>query len=497
MDNIKKNKPRLFFKIIGLFFLSIIGFIIFMFFSYPLKPHCNLGKGIYGCTPQCEVTGFFTDGRPSSYKEVPCFHTDASMIQVFINQNILFILGGILLLIVIWFFANKRVLIKNISWVALGPFKIIKQNLKNENIISKIFIFLAVTPLIFIWLFGYFFVSSTLVGHPFSANLNEQTVNQSDEIHIITDKKSCDEQWSLANAKNCTALVIRDDGGHGTGFSVSNGYLVTNKHVVEGAKKITTWFKGEEIELKVWNYSPVFDLAILKLPINIPTCSWFSSSNIDLAETLYTVGWPNNPQGESTITKGIYSRTNIFDDGIEFIQTDAPINPGNSGGPLINKCGVVGINTLKESWSNEQLQRPLEGLSNALSSDSIIEVIKKLIEDGGEIEIPKSQNTKQINAKPYTPITNLDLTILKDHLKNVTEARDSWVKYTGSCETEKLDTLEDLLNRQIDFSKTLIDRVQKNNDKITNDDLVMWDAIVKVSYESSALSKELNSSCAK
>ena len=497
MENIKKNKPKLFLKSVGLFFISIIGFVLFTFLSYPLKPHCNLGKGIYGCTPQCEPIGFFPDGRPSNYKEVPCFHVDATKTQIFINQNIIFVVGGFLLLIIILFFINKKILLNSISWIMFGPLKLIKQNLKNRKIVSKIFIFLVSISLIFVWLFGYFFVGSTLSGHPFTAKLNEQTVNQSNEMHIITDKKSCDEQWSLVNAKNCSALVIRDDGGHGTGFSVQNGYLVTNKHVIEGAKKLTTWFKGEEIELKIWNYSPVFDLAILKLPVNIPTCGWFSSSKIELAETLYTVGWPNSPHGESTVTKGIYSRTNVFDDGMQFIQTDAPINPGNSGGPLVNKCGIVGINTLKESWSNEQLQRPLEGLGNALSSDSIIEVIKKLTEDGGDVEIPKSQNTKQINTNPSTPIANLDLTMLQDHLKNVIEARDSWDINPSNCSIEKLNTLKDLLNRQIEFSKTLVDRVQNNNNKITNNDLIMWDAIVKMSYESSSLAKELNSSCTK
>lgn len=497
MKKTKNNNPRLFLKIIGLFFLSIIGFVLFTTLSYPLKPHCNLGNGIYGCTPQCEAIGFFADGRPSNYKEVPCFHADATKIQVLVNQNIMFIIGGFLLLAAIWFFVNKKTLLNSILWIVFGPFKVIKQNLKNKKIISKIFIFVAVIPLILIWLFGYFFVGNTLSGDSFNAKLNEQTVNQSDEIHIITNKKSCDEQWSLANAKNCTALVIRDDGGHGTSFSVQNGYLITNKHVIEGAKKLTTWYKGEEIELKVWNYSPVFDLAILKTPVNTPTCSWFSSSNIDLAETLYAVGWPNNPSGESTVTKGIYSRTNKFDDGMEFIQTDAPINPGSSGGPLINKCGVIGINTLKESWSNEQLQRPLEGLSNALSSDSIIEIIKKLIEDGGDVEIPKSNNVQQNKIQPSTPITKLDLTMLQNHLTSVIEARISWNKNADNCSTEKLDTLNDLFNRQIEFSKTLIDKIQNNNNKVTNDDLIMWDAIVKMSYESSSIAKELNSTCAK
>lgn len=202
-----------------------------------------------------------------------------------------------------------------------------------------------------------------------------------DENAVITDKTKCIEDFSINQAKMCTVLVMRNDGGHGTGFSVRNGFLLTNKHVVAGAKGLTAWIDGWK-ELTTWNYSPTLDVAILKLPVDIPTCKWFDSSELSLAETLYAVGWPNEPTGESTITKGIFSRMNQFEGGLEFIQTDTAVNPGNSGGPLVNACGVVGINTLKEFWTQERLPRPLEGLGNALSSKLLIPLVEKLIIEG-------------------------------------------------------------------------------------------------------------------
>src|SRR5690606_24861378 len=83
--------------------------------------------------------------------------------------------------------------------------------------------------------------------------------------HEISSSNKCNLETTLKKAKECTFVILRDDGGHGSGFSVSPGYLVTNKHVIEGANKLSTWINGEK-ELTVWNYSPTMDVAVLKLP---------------------------------------------------------------------------------------------------------------------------------------------------------------------------------------------------------------------------------------
>lgn len=303
----------------------------------------------------------------------------------------------------------------------------------------------------------------------------------------------CSVEGTLKKAKDCTFVVMRDDGGHGSGFSVSPGYLVTNKHVIEGANKLTTWINGEK-ELTVWNYSPTMDIAVLKLPSDMPTCEWYESSNLKTAETLYTVGWPLSPTGSSTVTKGIFSRLNQFDAGLEFIQTDAAINPGNSGGPLLSNCGVVGINTLKESWSNEELPRPLEGLGNALSSRILKPLVTDLIKQGELTEIPKSNVLVTQKSNPQVPSQKptLNLGEIQSYLSNLHSWKQSWQPYSNRLPRDKYDRLMDLFNRQIEFCSTLTSRLQSRN-YTSQDDLIMWDAVVKMSYEASALANELNS----
>jgi len=303
----------------------------------------------------------------------------------------------------------------------------------------------------------------------------------------------CSIESTLKKAKDCTFVVMRDDGGHGSGFSVSPGYLVTNKHVVEGANKLSTWINGEK-ELTVWNYSPTMDIAILKLPEEMPTCDWYKSSNLETAETLYAIGWPQSPTGASTVTRGIFSRLNQFDAGLEFIQTDAAINPGNSGGPLVSSCGVVGINTLKESWSNEELPRPLEGLGNALSSRILEPLVADLIKEGKITEIPKTNVATYQKSNPQVPSQKptLDLGEIQTYLSNLHSWKQSWQPYSNRLPRDKYDRLMDLFNRQIEFCNTLVGRLQTNR-YTSQDDLIMWDAVVKMSYEASALANELNS----
>jgi len=146
--------------------------------------------------------------------------------------------------------------------------------------------------------------------------------------------------------------------GQGSGFvfkadkgMVSNiSYILTNNHVVEGAKKIRVTFKdGREFEAKVTGTDPKSDIAIIEIKDSgHPALSMGNSAKLEVGEWVVAVG---NPFGLShTLTVGVVSAKGRSGLGIndyeDFIQTDAAINPGNSGGPLLNLDGeVVGINT--------------------------------------------------------------------------------------------------------------------------------------------------------
>jgi len=142
----------------------------------------------------------------------------------------------------------------------------------------------------------------------------------------------------------------RTQRGLGSGFVVnSDGYVVTNNHVVDGATEIRVKFAdGRELPGRVVGRDPRTDLALLKVEGHgLPTIPLGDSSALRVGEPVMAIG---NPFGlEQTVTTGIVSATGrVIGEGPydDFIQTDASINPGNSGGPLINARGqVIGINT--------------------------------------------------------------------------------------------------------------------------------------------------------
>ena len=346
--------------------------------------------------------------------------------------------------------------------------------------------------LIFFWIAGtviVIFLNSSPNKTLLNFNTNTGTTN------FLTARNSCNKDLTLQQTKGCILRVLRDDGGHGTGFIINPGYLITNKHVVEGAGKLSVYINGEK-EIKVWNYSPNLDLAILKLPeSSLPnSCNWFDSKQLNIAEELYTFGWPNSPIGDSTVTKGVFSRTNKYEDGTEDVQTDASTNPGNSGGPLVNECGVVGINTARADWTQEQAPRVIEGMSFALSSNSIHTIIDDLIKNGNIAKgIPNQTRYQSSGSAPSNPSQNFTLNVesIKSYLNDIYRVKSSWEQSRGHVNTEKLDKLIDSFNRQIEFCNHLIGKLS-GGQRASGDDINLWNAVIKMSDESAALTNELN-----
>ncbi len=142
--------------------------------------------------------------------------------------------------------------------------------------------------------------------------------------------------------------------GSGSGVIISSdGYIVTNNHVVENATNITvTLFDKRTFKAKVIGRDPTTDIALIKIDADkLPVLPFGDSDKLKVGEWVLAIGNPFNLT--STVTAGIVSAkgrgVSIIDRryAIEsFIQTDAAINPGNSGGALVNLKGeLVGINT--------------------------------------------------------------------------------------------------------------------------------------------------------
>lgn len=173
-------------------------------------------------------------------------------------------------------------------------------------------------------------------------------------------------------------------GGSGVIIS-SDGYVVTNNHVIEGASTVKVKLAdGRVFEGKVIGSDPSTDVALLKIEAKeLPTLSFGSSDDLRLGEWVLAIGYPMGLQ--STVTAGIVSAKarslGAIDNryGIEsFIQTDAAVNPGNSGGALVNARGeLIGINTIIKTSTGSYV-----GYSFAVPETIVRKVVVDLKESG-------------------------------------------------------------------------------------------------------------------
>ena len=169
----------------------------------------------------------------------------------------------------------------------------------------------------------------------------------------------------------------------GSGVIVStDGYVLTNNHVVEGADEIAVLLAGgRSVAARVVGTDPDTDLAILKLEANNLQATTFGNSDrIQVGDVVLAIG---NPFGVGqTVTMGIVSATGRNRLGINtfenFIQTDAAINPGNSGGALVDAGGnLIGINTAIFSPSGGSL-----GIGFAIPVSLAKQVMEQIIKTG-------------------------------------------------------------------------------------------------------------------
>jgi Do/DeqQ family serine protease len=171
--------------------------------------------------------------------------------------------------------------------------------------------------------------------------------------------------------------------GLGSGVIVSSqGYLLTNNHVVEGADDISVKLAdGREATASLVGADPESDLAVLKIDLpQLPAISFADSDAAKVGDVVLAIG---NPFGVGqTVTSGIVSALGRNELGIntfeDFIQTDAAINPGNSGGALVDARGsLLGINTAIYSRSGGSM-----GIGFAIPSGTARRVLEALIKDG-------------------------------------------------------------------------------------------------------------------
>ena len=179
---------------------------------------------------------------------------------------------------------------------------------------------------------------------------------------------------------SAAVVLISTPRAFGSGFIISSdGYVVTNDHVIQGETKITvTLFeKGKDggiekrkIEkVKIVATNADVDLALLKLEgvKGLPIVYLGDSEAVKVGQPVFAIG---NPHGlERTVSEGILSTLNRAYDGRIYLQTTTPINPGNSGGPLFNLKGeVIGVTNMGITFS--------EGLNFAILTNAVKRFLK-------------------------------------------------------------------------------------------------------------------------
>ncbi|MCQ2167857.1 MAG: trypsin-like peptidase domain-containing protein [Bacteroidales bacterium] len=182
----------------------------------------------------------------------------------------------------------------------------------------------------------------------------------------------------------------REQKGSGSGVIIrSDGYIVTNNHVVANATSVkVTLNDNKTYDATVVGTDPATDVALIKIEESgLPVIQFADSDNVRLGEWVLAIGSPLGRELQSTITAGIVSakgrQMNMDRKPGElkiesFIQTDAAVNPGNSGGALVNKQGeLIGINTAIVSTTGSYA-----GYSFAVPSNIVSKVVSDLIDFG-------------------------------------------------------------------------------------------------------------------
>lgn len=180
-------------------------------------------------------------------------------------------------------------------------------------------------------------------------------------------------------------VTVQRGKGYGTGFIISEeGYIVTNYHVVDGAKSVlVTLHDDRQFDATVVGYEETNDIAVIKIKPDgeIHSLIYGVSSDLHVGDPVYVIG---NPLGDLTftLTTGVVSALNRLidtDTGIQInmFQTNAAINSGNSGGPVFDEHGfVVGIASAKYASAS------IEGLGFCIPIDDVRSMIDEIINKG-------------------------------------------------------------------------------------------------------------------
>lgn len=313
---------------------------------------------------------------------------------------------------------------------------------------------------------------ATLIGGGSESSKAHDNLSESDDS-AATGSKLTVAQIVEKNADAVVEIVVESTSvgmfgqtelteGAGSGVIVNKeGYIVTNYHVIEGARAVTvTLHNGDEYKATIVGGDDANDLAVIKINgKNLKVATLGDSSKLVVGDLAVAIG---NPLGQlgGTATSGIISALDreltIENRTLTLLQTDAAVNPGNSGGGLFNGAGeLIGIVESKTSATG------IEGLAFALPINALKDEIDQLIANG------------KVSGKPSIGISIYDISESNAEYYNLEGEGVYVAEVTGDnakkAGFKKLDKILTFNGKDVESSDDLIRRVRecKVGDKVT------------------------------
>ena len=175
----------------------------------------------------------------------------------------------------------------------------------------------------------------------------------------------------------------------GSGVVVTTqGHVVTNYHVIEGASDVQVLSQGQYLKTEVVGYDELTDLAVLRVmeDVELPAVKMGDIAQVRVGDWAIVIGNPLGKQFADTVTVGVVSALNRELEGssiVKMLQTDAAINSGNSGGGLFNTRGeLIGVPSLKFSSNGQDDVASIEGIAMAIPVDVVEPIVNSIIQYG-------------------------------------------------------------------------------------------------------------------
>jgi len=181
--------------------------------------------------------------------------------------------------------------------------------------------------------------------------------------------------------------LVEQSSGSGVVIT-TQGHVVTNYHVIEGASDIQILWQGQYLKAEIVGVDELTDLAVLRVmeDVSLPAVRMGDAQDVHVGDWAIVVGNPLGNQFADTVTVGVVSALGRELEGssiVKMIQTDAAINSGNSGGGMFNTRGeLIGIPSLKFSSTGSRNMASIEGIAMAIPMDVVVPVVNSIIQYG-------------------------------------------------------------------------------------------------------------------